>query len=606
MSLRADIKERRLLPLMGTYLVTGFVALEGVDQLVGNEILPAIAYRIALVIYLFGVPGSLSIAWFHGAKGRQKATRAEIVIQGVLLVLALATVSFVVRNHREELRLQELAAASGVDATSIAVLYFEDLSRGELEPVADGLTESLIDQLSEVRSLDVVSRNGVRPYRGTDVDPDSIARALSVGTVIRGSVEQDGDELVITARLVDGLSGADVDRRVFEIPAGLFLAARDSLAENVARLLRRGLGEEVRLRETRGDTDSDEAWSLVQRAERLRTQAEAANREGDPESAISLVATADSLLARAETADPDWVRPPARRAHLGFRRAFFTATGLGDYDLAGDEIATGVEHADRALAMEPRDADALEQRGSLRYLQALLGLTADGDETDRFVAEARDDLEAATEADPTRATAYSILSHLYLTQDDDVSVVLAARRAYEEDAYLEDADRVLRRLFWAHYNLEQFREARAWCERGRQQFPDNLHFVECELWLMNTPLEDPDVERAWQTKAVLDSLAGDPYRERVGNLLVAGVILASGLADSAEAVFVEGRAEESIDPNRELLWQEAALRSIHGDPDGAVDLLRLWRAATDGTIDPQYWWWRPLADREDIRALLTP
>jgi tetratricopeptide (TPR) repeat protein len=288
---------------------------------------------------------------------------------------------------------------------------------------------------------------------------------------------------------------------------------------------------------------------------------------------------------------------------MAFRGAFFTATGLGDYDHAVERIASGIDYADLALALEPRDADALEQRGSLRYLLYLLDMTTDKDESERLVAQARDDLEAATEADPTRATAYSILSHLYLTQDDDVSVVLTARRAYEEDAYLEDADRVLRRLFWAHYNLEQFRDARSWCEKGREQFPDNFHFVECRLWLMNTPAEEPRVGEAWQQQAILDSLAGDDYRSLLGQLLVGGVLRKAGLEDSAEVVFARGQGNEDIDPNRELLWQEAAIRSVTGDPDRAVELLRLWRAATDGSLDPQYWWWRPLTDREDFRSL---
>nr|MDP2483502.1 hypothetical protein [Candidatus Palauibacterales bacterium] len=287
MSLFSEIKERRLLPLMGAYMVSGFVALEGVDQLIGNGLIPGIWYRIALILYLYGVPGSLSIAWFHGAKGRQKATRTEIVIQAVLVVLALATAALVVRNQRQENRLADIAASSGIDETGIAVLYFEDLSPGgTLDYVADGLTESLIDQLSEVRSLDVVSRNGVAQYRGTNVTPDSVARALKVGSLIRGSVEPDGEDLRITVRLVDGLSGADIERRVLEIPSGQFLAARDSVAENVGRILRRRLGEEVRLRERREGTESDAAWSEVQRSEVVLQQAEDAGEAGDAAAAL--------------------------------------------------------------------------------------------------------------------------------------------------------------------------------------------------------------------------------------------------------------------------------------------------------------------------------
>jgi serine/threonine-protein kinase len=610
MSLRAEIKERRLLPLMGAYMVSGFVALEGVDQLISNDLLPAIAYRIALVFYLFGIPGSLSIAWFHGAKGRQKATRPEIVIQSVLFVLALVTVALVVRDHREDTRLAERAAASGVEATSIAVLYFEDLSPGgALEYVADGLTEALIDQLSAIRSLDVVSRNGVAPFRGTSISPDSVARALKVGSLIRGSVEPDGDDLRITARLVDGLSGADLERRVLEIPSGQFLAASDSLAEYVGRILRQRLGEEVRLRERRAGTTSDRAWSEAQRADLILQQAEDAADAGDIEGALSRLALVDSLLALAEGADPAWVRPPARRAHASFRRAFFLANGLGEFDEAGAEIQAGLGQADRALQLDARDADALEQRGALKYLLYLLDLTADAEESARLLDEAQADLEAAATADPTRATVYSVLSHLYVNRGDNVSVILTARRAYEEDAYLEDADRILRRLYWAHYNLEQLRDAKTWCEEGASRFPDNYHFVECRLWLMISPVETPDIDAAWEQFARLDSLSPDEYERHLGRLLVAGVLLREGMQDSAASVFAAGKGSAEIDPLQELVLQEAAIRSVTGDPDGAVQLLRVYLAADPNvSLDSGgglHWWWRNLAARQDFQSLVS-
>ena len=390
------------------------------------------------------------------------------------------------------------------------MLYFEDLSPdGALEYVADGLTESLIEQLSTIRSLDVVSRNGVAPFRGIDVAPDSVARALKVGSLIRGSVEPDGEDLRITVRLADGLSGADLERRVLEIPSGQFLAARDSLAEYVGRILRQRLGEEVRLRERRAGTESDRAWSEAQRADLVLQQAEDAAKAGDTETALDRLAVVDSLLVLAETADPAWVRPPARRAHASFRQAFFLANGLGEFDQAGVQIETGLGHADRALELDPRDADALEQRGALKYLLYLLDLTADPDESARLLDEAQADLEAAAAADPTRATVYSVLSHLYVSRGDNVSVILTARRAYEEDAYLEDADRILRRLFWAHYNLEQLRDAKTWCEEGAARFPDNYHFVECRLWLMIAPARSSGRRRGLGTaRAPRLSVAG--------------------------------------------------------------------------------------------------
>src|SRR5256885_17124953 len=74
-------------------------------------------------------------------------------------------------------------AVGDLDPRHIGVLYFEDQSRdSSLGYLADGLTEALIDQLDQVRSLEVISRNGVAPYRHGTASRDSIARALAVGT----------------------------------------------------------------------------------------------------------------------------------------------------------------------------------------------------------------------------------------------------------------------------------------------------------------------------------------------------------------------------------------------------------------------------------------
>ena len=611
MGLIQEARERRLLPFLGAYLVTGFVALEGVDQLISYDILPEIAYPIALVWYLLGILGSLVFAWYHGEKGRQEWSKGEVAMHGTLVVLALATSAYVFTSERKEAELAIAAASSGLEANRLAVLYFDDLSPGgELDYVADGITEALIDELAQVRSLDVISRNGVLPYRDADVTVDSIARALDVGSVIRGSVEQTGDRLHVTTRLVDGFSGADIERTTLEIPAGDFLAARDSVAESVSRLLRQRLGEEVQLRQRRAATASVEAWSLVQRAERLRKQAEDAYDAGETDGSLQALRQADSLLAIAEAADSTWVDAPAARAHAAFRRAFFLATA-GDFESAASEIDLGLGHAERAVALGPKDANALQQRGTLRYLKYLLGLTSDPAEAERLLAEAQGDLEAAVEADPTLASAHSVLSHLYYARRDNVAVVLTARRALEEDAYLRDADRIYDRLMYAHYDLQQFRDAQGWCDEGAQRFPDNYKFAECQLWLMAAPPTEVDVDTAWELAARLDSLAPEAqraYEQRLGRLLLAGILRKAGLPDSATDVFAQGQGNDEIDPAQELLQYEAAMRATTGDPDGAMEVLRRYLAAspqaTLGQEGEIHWWWRELRDRPDFQALV--
>src|SRR6266496_3919614 len=158
---------------------------------------------------------------------------------GAILVLGWATRSLWSGNAR----------AGGIESRHIAVLYFDDLTPNrDAAYLADGLTEALIGQLRRVPGLEVISKNGVAPYRASDVAPDSIARALGAGTLVRGSVEEAGGRYRISVRLIEGSSGADFRRASFEKPQGNLLEIRDSLAADVADFLRQRLGEEVRLR----------------------------------------------------------------------------------------------------------------------------------------------------------------------------------------------------------------------------------------------------------------------------------------------------------------------------------------------------------------------
>src|SRR6266513_1946614 len=106
-------------------------------------------------------------------------------VAGAILVLAVGTWLAVGRRHSGA----AAPATTGLDPRHIAVLYFEDLTpKRDLAYLADGLTEALIADLTRVSGLAVISRNGVTPYRAPEIPPDSVARALGVGTLVRGSV----------------------------------------------------------------------------------------------------------------------------------------------------------------------------------------------------------------------------------------------------------------------------------------------------------------------------------------------------------------------------------------------------------------------------------
>ena len=126
---------------------------------------------------------------------------------------------------------------------------------------------------------------------------------------------------------------------------------------------------------------------------------------------------------------------------------------------------------------------------------------------------------------------------------------------------------------------------------------------------MISSADDPDADAAWEQQARLDALAPDEYERHLGKLLVAGVLMREGMRDSAAAVFVSGQGNEEIDPLQELVLQEAAIRSVTGDPDRAVELIRVYLAADPNasfdTGGGLHWWWRNLAGRQDFQALLN-
>src|SRR6185503_16845921 len=251
-------------------------------------------------------------------------------------------------------------------------------------------------QLSQVSVLDVVSKNGVLPYRGSTLGVDSIGRALKAGSIVRGSVEPAPGGVRVDVRLDDGASGVNLDKKTFTIPSAQLLLAQDTIGANVAELIRKRVGEEIRLREQKLATRSSDAWLLLQQAERLHKDADSLALAGAVPAAQSAYARADSLLARAEAADATWPAPLALRASVAYALA---QTLRKDPASLPAVIDSGMAFADRALAINARDPDALEYKGKLQYLQITEHLIADPKEAERTLV--------AAESTLTRAVTYN-------------------------------------------------------------------------------------------------------------------------------------------------------------------------------------------------------
>ncbi len=473
-----------------------------------------------------------------------------------------------------------------LDPTHIAVLYFDDLSPGgRLAHVANGMTYDLIEALARVPALRVISPDGVKPFRGHSIAPDSIARVLGVGTIVAGSISASQDRLRIAFRLVDPVSGALLSSETFERPQGELFALQDTLTAEVSAALRERLGEEINARSSRAGTRSVRAWELWQRADVVRAEVALGSSSAAPAERLLL---ADSLAAQAEREDNRWPEPIVLRGWLDYYLASVPWRGTPIRGVAGgvttqEWLRRARAHADRALALQPDDPAALELRGTVLYRTWFVqGRT---DSTGVSLRDAERDLRAAARIPSSvQARAWGLLSAALQLQGNTEQALEVAKEAYAADAFLINANEIVARLFYTSFQLERYSEARQWCDTGRRRFPTAWLFVHCQLTLLaSSPDVRPSVPLAW--RLVEDVERVEPAQERVwaeprSRMMAAGVIARAGLPDSAEHVIRAARAAAPDDP--ELLYQEALARVKLSQPDSAVQLLaKLLQGAPD-------------------------
>jgi TolB-like protein/Tfp pilus assembly protein PilF len=253
-------------------------------------------------------------------------------IVGVAVVAALAAAAFFWKG-----------SGSQKEISSIAVLPFVNVSNDpNTEYLSDGLTESLINNLSQVKNLAVMSRASVFHYKGQDVDPQAVAKDLKVEAVVTGRVVQRGDQLIISSELIDArtnrnLWGDRYDRKVSDV-----LAVQQDITGAIASKLRERLGgEEPKKQIAKGGTADPDAYQLYLKG---RYYWQKRNRE-------SLEKSKD-YFNQAIAKDPNYAT-----AYVGLAEYYFV---LPDYAPISNKEATPPLRAaaEKALAIEPNLADA--------------------------------------------------------------------------------------------------------------------------------------------------------------------------------------------------------------------------------------------------------
>jgi serine/threonine protein kinase/tetratricopeptide (TPR) repeat protein len=314
---------------------------------------------------------------------------------------------------------------------SLAILPFVNASGDPgLDYLSDGLTENLIDSVSQVTRLKVIARSSVFRYKGRDVAPEQVARELKVRAVLMGRISERGDSLTVSAELVDAAESAHLwGARYHRKPSDL-LATEEDIAREISENLRLRLSGDEEKQVTRRYTQDDQAYrdylkgryfwnqrtkdGLYKAIEYFR---QAIGR--DPTYALAYSGLADAYSTLGvyyyQFAPPGEAFPPAREAAL---KALDLDPSLGaahaslayvllHYDW--DWAAAGREFR-RALELGPADVDA---RHSYSHYLLALG------RFDESLAEAR----RAVDQDPLSPMMSTHLGeHYYLARQPDLAV----------------------------------------------------------------------------------------------------------------------------------------------------------------------------------------
>jgi TolB-like protein/Tfp pilus assembly protein PilF len=302
---------------------------------------------------------------------RRHKRAALAVILTLLLLTAAGTFIYSWRSR-------QMAAPAQPEIKSLAVLPLENLSGDpSQEYFADGMTEALISNLSQIKALKVISRTSVMRYKGSRESLPIIAQALGVDAVIEGSVQRSGGRVSVTAKLVPAKTDAAIWSRNYERELSDILKLQSDVAQAIAAEVRVQLtpDEQNRLASTRPlDPNAHEAFLLGR---------------------YHLAKLNESDLSRAVDYFQEAIRiePDFAAAYAGLSRAWSERGVWGAKTYA--EVETPArEAARRALQIDPTNSSA-----HTSMCMILINY-------DHNYSAAEEEVKRAIEIDPGSAEAY--------------------------------------------------------------------------------------------------------------------------------------------------------------------------------------------------------
>ena len=393
-----ELKRRNVFKVSAAYAVVGWLIIEVVDTLAPRMALPDWVPGFVIILVLVGFPIAAFFAWAfeltpEGVKRTEEvdptASLTATTGQRINYLIIAALMGVVLwQQFAPGLRaLNPFTDAADRDAVTIAVLPFADLSAdGDQEYLGDGVAEEILNVLAGIDGLQVTSRTSAFAFKEQTRSIPEIADALGVGHVVEGSIRKQGDQVRITAQLIDVGNDSHLWSETYDSDLTDIFRLQDEIARQISGALSERL--DLALPEVKGavvewDVAAYELYLRSRQALLGRTQNDEAIRLAEaavllePEfaDAWAVIATARSLNAfrlglERESWDAAWALYDeawiaARRAVEIDPRSSLGIATLGLVKLNQKRYTEARVFLERATAVENPDPNAILWLGIL-------------------------------------------------------------------------------------------------------------------------------------------------------------------------------------------------------------------------------------------------
>ncbi|HUS12257.1 MAG TPA: protein kinase [Pyrinomonadaceae bacterium] len=371
-------------------------------------------------------------------------------------------------------------------ADSLAILPFsyatsdpQLMANPDREYLSDGMTESIINNLSQLTNLKVIARSSVFRYKGKDLDVQAIGRELNVRAVLVGQIKQAGDELTITAELMDVQGNSRLWGDTYQRKTANIQTVQKEIARNVSEKLRLKLTGADQTQLARTDTESGEAYEAYlkgryhwnKRTDEGFKQATDFFQEAivkDPNYALAYTGLADCYTLRS-----DYGFLPSREGYALAKGAVTLAlkydeslaeahTSLASIKAVTDWDWQGAENEyRRAIELNPKYATAHHWYAAQLLLQGRLD-------------QALQEIKKAQQLDPLSLGINKDFAVILLYAGDYDKALEQCRKTLE----IEPTFRVMSTYIAQIYELQQkYPEATAELERAHAAAPEDVEIT---------------------------------------------------------------------------------------------------------------------------------